>query len=311
MSNFRALVLGAGASLCLTAAWPAATQAAGSPSCAPARLDASALQDGAVTVSPAPGSRDASARTQVSFLGVPARELRSIRVVGSRTGVHRGRLLAYSQGDGASFVPSRDFAEGERVTVRARLALDGAVRTLRDAFTIAHADRVSSEPHWQHPNDAAEVQRFRSQSDLRPPVVTVSASSAAVAAGDVFLAPYGGIGQAGPMILEPNGGLLWFKPLPPRTSAANLQLQTYEGHPVLTWWQGDITKYGFGLGEDVIADGAYTEIAHVRAGNGLRADLHEFQLTPQGTALITAYHPILCNLSAVGGKAHGGVIDGV
>ena len=50
-------------------------------------------------------------------------------------------------------------------------------------------------------------------------------------------------------------------------------------------------------------------IAHVRAGNGLQADLHEFQLTPQGTALITAYDPIRCDLSAVGGSADGALID--
>ena len=43
---------------------------------------------------------------------------------------------------------------------------------------------------------------------------------------------------------------------------------------------------------------------------GLQADLHEFQLTPQGTALITAYDPIYCNLSKVGGSADGAVTDG-
>ena len=80
---------------------------------------------------------------------------------------------------------------------------------------------------------------------------------------------------------------------------------------MLTWWQGDVTVHGFGLGEDVISDDTYTDIAHVRAGNGLQADLHEFQLTPQGTALITAYDPILCNLSSAGGPAYGGVTDGV
>ena len=74
---------------------------------------------------------------------------------------------------------------------------------------------------------------------------------------------------------------------------------------MLTWWQGDISVHGFGLGEDVIADDTYTDIAHVRAGNGLQADLHEFQLTPQGTALITAYDPIMCDLSSVGGPADG------
>ena len=62
---------------------------------------------------------------------------------------------------------------------------------------------------------------------------------------------------------------------------------------MLTWWQGDISVHGFGLGEDVIADSTYTDIAHVHAGNGLQADLHDFQLTPQGTALITAYDPII------------------
>jgi hypothetical protein len=33
-------------------------------------------------------------------------------------------------------------------------------------------------------------------------------------------------------------------------------------------------------------------VATVRAGNGLWADLHEFQITPQGTALITAFNPV-------------------
>jgi hypothetical protein len=146
---------------------------------------------------------------------------------------------------------------------------------------------------------------------LHPPTVTVTAQSPAVAPGDEFVAPYHGPGQAGLMILDPSGGLLWFKPMPIATEASNLQVQEYEGKPVLTWWQGHITVHGFGLGEDVIADETYTDIAHVRAGNGLRADLHEFQLTPQGTALITAYHPILCDLSSVGGPADGGVTDGV
>jgi hypothetical protein len=80
---------------------------------------------------------------------------------------------------------------------------------------------------------------------------------------------------------------------------------------VLTWWQGVVSVHGFGRGQDVIADRTYSDIAHVRAGNGYQADLHEFQLTPQGTALITAYDPILCDLSSVGGAAKGAVTDGL
>ena len=155
------------------------------------------------------------------------------------------------------------------------------------------------------------MQRYSSRPDLRPPSVTVTAQSAGVAPGDEFVAPYGGPGQAGPMILDPRGELLWFKPLPAHASAANLRVQEYEGRPVLTWWQGDISVHGFGLGEDVIADQSYTDIAHVKAGNGLQADLHDFQLTPQATALITAYDPILCNLSSVGGPSYGAVTVGM
>jgi hypothetical protein len=113
------------------------------------------------------------------------------------------------------------------------------------------------------------------------------------------------------MILDPAGNLLWFKSLPRHTEATNLQVQQYLGKPVLTWWQGNISVHGFGTGEGVIADGAYQDIAHVRAGNGLQADLHELQLTPAGTALVTAYFPVLCNLSSVGGGSYDAVTDGV
>ncbi len=262
-------------------------------------------------MSPLPGSRDASARTQISFLGVPARQLSDLRVSGSQSGAHGGRLAPYSQGNGASFLPSRPFAEGERVTVRAQLREGASTHTLLDRFAIADRDLISSTPETTHPGRPSDVQAFRSRADLRPPVVTVTASSPAVAPGDEFLAPYTGPGQAGPMILDQSGGLLWFKPLPANTFATNLRVQEYLGKPVLSWWQGDISVHGYGLGEGVIADQAYQEIAHVKAGNGVQADLHELQLTPQGTALITAYQPILCDLSSAGGSRYDGITDGL
>ncbi len=292
-----------------TASSAAATSA---PACAPSTLNTSALLDGTVTVSPLPGSRDATPQTQVSFLGVRAGELSDVTVSGSRTGPHSGRLAAYSQGDGASFLPARPFAEGELVTVRARLRSDAATaQPLFDQFQVARQDPISSTPETIHSGGPSEIQSFRTRPDLRPPVLTVTARSPAVAPGDELLAPYDGPGQSGPMILDPGGGLVWFKGLPRGTSATNLQVQQYAGKPVLTWWQGDISVHGFGLGEDVIADSAYEDIGHVRAGNGLRADLHDFQLTPAGTALITAYDPIYCNLSGAGGASDGAVTDGL
>ncbi len=232
-------------------------------------------------------------------------------VVGSRTGAHAGRLAPYSLGNGASFLPSRPFAEGERVSVRADVRGEGAQRPLLDQFVIAHQDSISSTPEPIHPGPPSDVQYFHSRTDLRPPMVRVTLRSSALAPGYEFVAPYTGPGEAGPMILDQSGALVWFHPLPTGTSATGFRVQEYEGNPVLTWWQGEISVHGFGLGEDLIANRSYTVVARVKAGNGLKADLHDFELTPRGTALITAYDPILCNLSAVGGPADGAVTDGL
>ena len=88
-------------------------------------------------------------------------------------------------------------------------------------------------------------------------------------------------------------------------------MQSYEGKPVLTWWQGRIIRVGFGQGEDVIYNNAYQQIATVRAGNGYHADLHEILLTPQGTAWIDAFDPIHMNLASVHGSPTGSSLDSV
>jgi hypothetical protein len=310
MLSIRALIVGlatAGLGLVFTAA----SSAYRAPVCTPATLNSSAIKASSVTVSPLSGSRDADVRTQISFLGAPADAIAHVRVVGSRSGVHAGRLLAYSQGDGASFVPARPFVQGERVAVRADVRVDGRMHRLLDDFAIAEQDPITRTPERIHPGAPSEQQSFYSRPDLHPPQVTVTALAPGVAPGYEFTAPYSGPGQAGPMILDSSGAMVWFKPLPTDRFATNLRVQEYLGRPALTWWQGDISVHGYGLGEDVIFDQSYSEVARVRAGNGLQADLHEFQLTGKGTALITAYDPILCDLSGQGGRSRDGVTDGV
>src|ERR1700730_16832063 len=72
-----------------------------------------------VTVSPLPGTPDASPRTQISFLGGPGTTVSDVHVVGSRSGRHGGRLEAYSSATGESFIPNRQFRSGARVLVSA------------------------------------------------------------------------------------------------------------------------------------------------------------------------------------------------
>ena len=69
---------------------------------------------------------------------------------------------------------------------------------------------------------------------------------------------------------------------------------------MLTWWQGRVLQLGFGQGEDEIYNTSYQPVARVLAGNGYRADLHEFLLTPQGTAWIDAFDPVDVNLARDG-----------
>src|SRR4051794_21071397 len=79
------------------------------------------LTSGAGSVFPIPGSRVASPQAQIVFRGLPVGQVGSVRVTGSRSGRHSGRLESDSDRDGGSFIPSRPFAPGERVTVTARL----------------------------------------------------------------------------------------------------------------------------------------------------------------------------------------------
>jgi hypothetical protein len=289
----------------------AAYKGPAAPQCAPTQLNRSALLPGTqLSVSPLPDSLDASNDTQISLLGYPASDLSGISVSGSSSGGHPGRLEAYSQGDGASFVPAKAFASGEVVVVHGKLAVAGKRYPFAFHFTTSVRDVIghpaSSPKPAGKPN---ELSAFHSRPELHAPILTVTASAAGQAPGDIFLAPYSGPGEDGPMIADSAGNLVWFDPLAPGTEATNLQVQQYEGKPVLTWWQGYIPPQGFGQGEEVIANTSYQQIMHFRAGNGLPADLHDFDITPENTALLTSFDPIRCNLSSVGGSSNAAVTD--
>lgn len=293
---------------------PPTLAARAAPPCAPSTLNASAaLAGGAVTVSPAPDTRDASHVTQISFLDVPASEIANVAVVGSRSGSHSGRLAAYSQGDGASFLPAKPFAQGEVVTVHALLRRGASTTPFAWRFTIAAVDSASRSletppgpPPRANPSD---FQHFVSRPDLKPPAVAVTTNTGSQAPGDMLLAPYAGPGQYGPMILDNAGKLLWFKAVPSGERAADLRLQEYGGRPVLTWWQDPLVAAGRSDAGIVIADSAYKDLAIVRAGNGYQPDLHAFEITPSGTALFTVYDAVRCNLRAYGGPSDGAVAD--
>ncbi len=157
---------------------------------------------------------------------------------------------------------------------------------------------------------AAPVQSFHSRPTLQPPTLAIARRPAGGSAGYLFVAPFTGPGQHGPMIVDDRGEVVWFHPLD-GASATTFRVQRYRDKPVLTWWQGQISNAGVGKGIGVVYDSSYRQIAQVKAGNGYEADLHEFLLTPQGTALLCAYNPVPADLSSVGGPSAGTALDSI
>jgi len=269
---------------------------------------ARALAQPAVSVYPLPGSAYNRARTQISFRGLPAHQIGHVQVTGSATGAHAGLIVADSDGDGGSFVPAKPFAPGETVTVSTSLSLVGG-QGGTFSFQIAHDWGLIGYGQLALVSAGSSgLQHFASRPDLQPPAITVTENHALASDGDIFVAPQFGPTQNGPMILDPQGNLVWFLPHPvsQNTLVSDFRVQNLYGQPVLTWWQGN-TNAGHGRGEGVIVNQHYQQIAAVKAGNGLDMGLHEFLITPQGDVYIVASSPV--HLPGVGKPAIDSVVQ--
>jgi hypothetical protein len=163
---------------------------------------------------------------------------------------------------------------------------------------------------------------FRSRPDLRPPSVTARAAVRDVDndAPLLFLGPGPlslelgprPISQYGPLIVDRSGEPVWFRTPSTGVEVTNFAASLYRGQPVLTWWEGKILPTGYGQGEGVIVDRNYQEVHRVRAANGRSMDLHEFRLTPEGTALLTCYpDTVQADLSSIGGPRNGRVLESI
>ncbi|GAC1318008.1 MAG: hypothetical protein NVSMB25_06740 [Thermoleophilaceae bacterium] len=178
---------------------------------------------------------------------------------------------------------------------------------------------------------AAGTFNFVSAPSLHPLKVSIARRASGLAPGFIFVAPIGTppplpakgakrpktlrkvklTGEYGPLIIDDHGNPVWEHPLGHGLQALNFRPQTLNGASVLTWWQGQLSAQGVGTGENVIVDSSYRPVATVRAGNRLGADLHDFVITPEGTALLTAYKPVRMDLRPYRGPRSGVVYDSV
>jgi hypothetical protein len=281
-----------------------------SPSCLPATLEHTAAPPGTdVDVSPGPETDTANPNTQISFLGAPAGELREVSVVGGRSGRHAGRLRSYSQGDGASFAPDAPFDAGEDVAVSAVIGAVNAGKHIAFHFRVDSPYPTATSEFPNLPAAPADYQSFYTLPGAQAPILTVTVPDHDRAAGDILTTNGPGAGQYGPLIYTPAGRLVWFDRLSGGEAAENLSEQVYEGQRDLTWWKGRVLLLGFGHGEDIVMNSHYQTVARIAGGNGLKADLHDFQIAPHGVAYITAYNPVQCDLTPVKGAPGGAIVD--
>ena len=276
-------------------------------------------------VIPFPDTPDASPVSHIIFSSLHPSDLKTVLVNGSQSGAHQGRLVSLPDQAGTAFIPSQPFTDGEQVSVTAALGSaaagtasgDPGSTVLHFSFTIAVPASAGAA---NGPTAALAVggwlaapsrsspptQHFHSAPGLHPPLITAT-SNPDRASGDIFLTPTHNQVD-GPLILDSQGRLVWFDQI---GYVANLELQRYRGQPVLTWSQSTPSVNGTTVPKEVIMDRSYRVVKNLHAGDGYRVDLHDFQLTPQGTAFIDAYVPVRANLQSAGGSANGSVMDSV
>jgi hypothetical protein len=161
--------------------------------------------------------------------------------------------------------------------------------------------------------------RFVTRPDLNPPVVSIAGPGAGAPGKYFFMnAPYSGPGRGGAVITDANGHLVWLGPDEPGRHRLDFNAQSYRGEAVLTWFEG-VETHGWGQGVAVIADSGYHRRHVIRAHSGphdrggqLNVDHHEFNITPDGHALVSAFRTYDdVDLRPVGGPAKGVMVAGV
>ena len=116
-------------------------------------------------------------------------------------------------------------------------------------------------------------------------------------------------GQSGPLIYDNHPRRCGSSPCPRTSSPPTSILQTYQGKPALSWWQGDLTNAGETItGEDVIVNQHYQQVATLKGVDGWMPTLHEL-VVDGDHAWVTANKNIPMDLSKYGGAYNGALID--
>jgi hypothetical protein len=224
-------------------------------------------------------------------------------VRGSKSGLHEGQTILADDHKTVIFKPAASFTPGEQVTVDIsglRLDRQTSFRPLSYIFTVAINQQsgspgsVSTAPPTSAPKSAFPDFLTLPQ-DI--PHYTVSETSPDSEEGDIFVAPFfwtkSTVGSY-LLILNSQGQLVYYQSVADELAAFDFKEQP---NGLLSYYdQKDATFY--------LMNSHYQVVDSYQAGDGYVADLHDFQLLPNGNALLMAYDAVIVDMSKIvqGGK---------
>lgn len=222
-------------------------------------------------------------------------------VEGAKSGIHDGRKILADDHKTVIFIPAKSFTPGEQVMVEvSSLHLDWHTnfRKLSYSFTVATNQQngtvKSSSPPPDHGPHSAFSDFLTLPQDI--PHYTVK-GTAPDNEGDIFVSPFywtKSVLGSYLLILNNQGQIVYYKSVADDEVAFDFKKQP---NGLLSYYsQKDSTFY--------LMNSHYQVVDKYQAGDGYFVDLHDFQILPNGNALLMAYDTEDVDMSKViqGGK---------
>jgi hypothetical protein len=283
-------------------------------------------------LSPVPGSELNSRETNIIFNCVEEIDGFSltknlINVNGSISGIHDGEFILSGDAKTILFNPYTSFAAGETVTVSLNSGIKTNLNKLIETVSYKFTVTPLQEPIKLDPIERLElgisakdfnsskINFNRVQTDSLPPDFPTITTGVVnnPSEGNIFLTNF----TLGPndtsgffiTIADNDGNVVKYKRISP-FPAFDFKVQP---NGLLSYADVESFFGGFGYCEFKILDTTLAVVDSFQCGNGYQAEIHDFQLLPNGHALLFAYDPQPVDMSVIvpGGNPNATVIGGI
>lgn len=235
----------------------------------------------------------------------------SFTVNGEQSGNHKGRVMIADDNETVIFIPEVPFALGERVFVIFTISGAEAPPLISYSFHITSMSAKMQEYWRNYFNNKfdSEKAEFRKQTALNRkeiqgipldtlpwyfPKLQIDLNSPGASSGNIFLTPMGSsiTTQFAFITMTDNTGtpIFWREITGKGAGTADFKVLPNNNLLFPIAVRGNNGSYG--EGEFFEMDSHYKIIDSFKMGNGLIPDVHDFELLPNGHALMQAYVPV-------------------